>query len=105
MTARFILLVALGLTLAGCTQYGAWNSPGMWQPTGSNEHNLQAMVADPEDLASGRSSSTAPGDQAAHAVANLESGKSSSLGSSGASYGSSSGSGGAGGSSSAGGIP
>lgn len=79
MTGRIILLVGLGLSLAGCTQYGAWNSPGMWQPTGSNEANLRAMVADPQDLVSGRGRNTAPGDEAAQSVSNLESGKTPSL--------------------------
>ena len=104
MKCRIALLAiaALSLPLAGCTQYGAWNSQGMWQPTGSNAANLRAMVADPQDLVAGRGSTTAPGDEAARAVTNFETGKSPSLastsgyGSSGGTSGMSSGSSGMG---------
>lgn len=76
MTQRSVL-IALAATalLGGCTQYGAWNSAGMWQPTGSNSANLRAMVADPNDLSTGRGSHGSPGDEAARAVTNLETGK------------------------------
>lgn len=95
MRCRIALLaiVTIGLPLGGCTQYGAWNSPGMWQPTGSNSANLRAMVADPQDLVAGQGSSTAPGNEAARAVTAFETGKSPSLAST-SSYGSSSGTGG-----------
>jgi len=32
----------------------SWNDPGTWQATGANETNLQAMIANPNDLYGGQ---------------------------------------------------
>lgn len=40
------------LGLAGCID-DPFERPGTWQPSGVNERNLRAMIADPEDLERG----------------------------------------------------
>ncbi len=39
------------LAIAGCTD--PFERPGTWQPTGANDRNLRAMIADPDDLERG----------------------------------------------------
>lgn len=82
-----LAIAVITLPLASCTQYGAWNSQGMWQPIGSNSANLRAMIANPQDIVSGRGSVTAPGGEAARAVTNFETGRTPSLASTSVGYG------------------
>lgn len=42
--------------------------PGMWRPSGVNETNIQAMLANPADYHRGHGDGTADGNQAAKAV-------------------------------------
>ena len=60
---------ALLLALTGCTE--RWFDPGSWRPSGANERNLQAMVANPNDLQGGVGASTDRGNGAARAVTRL----------------------------------
>lgn len=47
---------ALLLGLAGCgwAARDSWDDPGSWHESGANDMNLQAMVANPNDLISGQ---------------------------------------------------
>lgn len=47
--------VLVFVVLAGCTTVDPYRRPYAWHPVGANQANLAAMVADPRDLASGRS--------------------------------------------------
>ena len=49
------MCVAL-LSLAGCNvaTRDPWEDPGSWRATGANQANLQAMIANPDDLYGGR---------------------------------------------------
>ena len=49
-------LVATGLlaTLSGCGNRDPYRRDDVWYPTGANAANLAAMVANPNDLVSGR---------------------------------------------------
>ena len=63
---RILTSCAVGvglLTLAGCgiASRESWDDPGMWRPTGANEVNLQAMIANPDDLYEGRGDRTGSG--------------------------------------------
>ena len=49
------------LFINGCSDQYTIDRPGSWQPTGSNDYNLRAMVANPSDLVRGQS---AEGDRA-----------------------------------------
>jgi type IV pilus biogenesis protein CpaD/CtpE len=81
MTARARLTVAIGAIvgspgiLAGCAATDPLLNPSLWHPTGLNEANIAAEVADPADLANGRSAASgAHGELAAAAVLRLRSG-------------------------------
>ena len=51
---RILTLIPALLLLTACEGGGAGlDRAGMWQPTGANEHNLRAMVADPDHLNEG----------------------------------------------------
>ncbi len=54
LTSCAIALVLL--SLAGCdvATRDSWEDAGTWRPTGANQTNLQAMVANPDDLNIGR---------------------------------------------------
>ncbi len=51
-----VLLGVLLVGLAGCdiAARDSWDDPGSWRSTGANDANLQAMVANPNDLIAGR---------------------------------------------------
>jgi type IV pilus biogenesis protein CpaD/CtpE len=52
-----LLLAALLLAavpLAGCSQTDPYERAGIWKPSGVNEANIAAMVANPADLSRGR---------------------------------------------------
>ena len=56
---RIMTFCAMGmglLAVSGCglATRDTWNDPGTWKPTGANEANLQAMIANPDDLYEGR---------------------------------------------------
>jgi hypothetical protein len=65
------LIVLLGLAASACSNDTEIDRPGTWQPTGANEHNLRAMVADPRDLEAGAGSATERGSGATRAVTRL----------------------------------
>ena len=80
MSPRFCVLASIvalsGLSVSGCDYLGdPYARPGTWTPTGVNTANLQAMVAVPADLQSGRGDDTALGQTAAAAVQRLREGK------------------------------
>lgn len=62
---------ALLLAVAACSPEYEIDRPGTWKPTGANDYNLQAMIANPLDLRSGISAPTDRGDGAARAVTRL----------------------------------
>ena len=49
-----LLFLAVGLALAGCSKYDPYERAGIWKPSGVNDANIAAMVADPADLTRGR---------------------------------------------------
>lgn len=49
-----ITLIGGTLALAGCQELDPYTREGTWQPTGANQGNLAAMVANPQDLIHGR---------------------------------------------------
>lgn len=63
--------VAIVLMAAGCGPQYEIDRPGTWRPTGANEYNLRAMVADRRDLTAGASTTTDRGGGAARAVTRL----------------------------------
>jgi hypothetical protein len=65
------------LLLAGCTYdlTDPYQRPGTYRPTGDNDANLRAMVANPADLVEGTGSGAAVGGEAAPPVARLLAGK------------------------------
>lgn len=65
---RWLPLVAV---LVGC----AHDRPGTWQPTGANNTNLQAMIADPAHLDRGVGASTDRGAAGADATTRLLEGR------------------------------
>jgi len=69
--SRLLPLLLLPWALACCTQTDPYVRPGEWHALGANSANLRAMVADQNDLYSGRGAAYSPGDQAAAAVLRL----------------------------------
>ncbi len=56
MSTRWgLMLVGAGL-LAGCGDLDPYRKPYAWHPTGANQANIAAMVANPQDLIRGRGS-------------------------------------------------
>jgi type IV pilus biogenesis protein CpaD/CtpE len=67
--------IALVGMLAGCAASDPLLNPNLWQPSGVNEANIAAQVADPADLTHGRqSASGTDGELAAAAVLRLRTG-------------------------------
>jgi uncharacterized membrane protein YgcG len=97
------------LGLAGCQDLDPYTRSGTWQPTGANQGNLAAMVANPYDLIHGRGSPTTDGKEPTLAINRISTDTPKPLldpgggSSSGGSGGGGSGSSGSGGSSGAGG--
>jgi hypothetical protein len=68
----------IGLVLlAGCNYdpFDPYQRPGTWNPDGSNNANLRAMVANPHDLIEGTGTSVSSGAEAAPPVTRLLTGK------------------------------
>ena len=65
----------LAVCLAGCSAEDPLTRPGLWHPTGANDANLAAMIADADDLVTGVPNRTADGQVAAAAVARYRAGK------------------------------
>lgn len=66
------------LTIGGCSPDYPFDKPGTWsigQASSANDANLRAMVANPDDLASGRGESTSLGAEAGPPVGLLFSGQ------------------------------
>ena len=63
------------LTLAGCAAQDPLTRPGLWHPVGANDANLQAMVADTDDLVTGVANRRADGQVAAAAVVRYRAGR------------------------------
>ncbi len=81
MTARPRLTVAIGAIvglpgiLAGCAATDPLLNPHLWHPSGVNEANIAAEVADPADLTHGRAAASGvDGELAAAAVLRLRTG-------------------------------
>lgn len=70
VSARIVAL-GVGLLVAGCGPQYEINRPGTWRPTGANDYNLRAMIADPRDLAMGEAAATDRGNGATRAVIRL----------------------------------
>lgn len=68
--ATWAVLLASCLGAGGC-QYDPWQREGTWTPTGVNEANLAAMVANPADLYGRPSPPFSRGSAAAPAVNRL----------------------------------
>jgi hypothetical protein len=71
---RFCVLLLL---LAGCAPGGPWGGddfarPGTWAPSGVNDANLRAMLANPADAIQGRAASTERAAPATLAIRRLE---------------------------------
>lgn len=64
---RDLLFCALAF-LAGCSSLEPYRRPYAWHPAGANQANLAAMVADPHDLARGRSDQETDGQAAVLAI-------------------------------------
>ena len=70
---RAAMLLLLGL--AGCDQTDPYLRDGVWRPTGVNDDNLRAMVAEPSDLLTASPAAPANGTLAAAAVRRLLQGR------------------------------
>ena len=54
-------VLLLSLTACNIASRDPWDDPGTWKATGVNDANLQAMVANPNDLVAGQGERTANG--------------------------------------------
>ncbi len=69
---RWMLIASVcAIALSACSDRPEIDRPGTWHPTGANEQNLRAMVANPRDLYAGERATTSRGDSAARAVTRL----------------------------------
>jgi hypothetical protein len=66
--------LALGVAVCGCARTEPYQRVGVWHPVGANAANLEAMVANPQDLRKGRGTGMAPGDLAGAAAIRLRTG-------------------------------
>ncbi len=69
------LLLTTALATTSCAISDPYAGPGSWRPNGSNDKNLRAMVADPQDLVTGVVDHRADGQVVAAAVARYRAGK------------------------------
>ncbi len=73
MSCRLLLTLLL---LAGCAPGGPWGNdftrPGTWAPSGVNDANLRAMLANPADATRGQAASTERAAPATLAIRRLE---------------------------------
>ena len=66
-----LLMPVLLLAAGGCTNQDPVDKRGTWQPTGVNDRNLRAMVANPRDLDWGEAATTERGNAGSLAVTRL----------------------------------
>jgi hypothetical protein len=74
---RVSLLIGV-LLIAGCADsalFDPYKREGTWVPTGANDANLRAMVANPHDLVEGTGEHASSGAEAAPPVARVLAGK------------------------------
>ena len=69
------LVVALLISGCGYDPDDPYARPGTWNPTGDNDANLRAMVANPHDLIGGTGPGTSAGAEAAPPVKRVFTGK------------------------------
>ena len=68
---RILAAAVAGLAAASCSPEHEIDRPGTWKPTGANDANLRAMVADQRDLEAGVPARTSRGDLGSRAVTRL----------------------------------
>jgi type IV pilus biogenesis protein CpaD/CtpE len=71
MRGRRLVLAGLLCACAGCAATDPLTDPLAWRPSGANEANLQAELADPADAFRGRQAAGGDGQSAAEAVRRL----------------------------------
>jgi hypothetical protein len=69
-----MLLGGLLVAASACTD-DPFDRPGTWRPTGANDTNLRAMVADPADLGRGIGARTERGQAGSAPITALEAGE------------------------------
>lgn len=69
--AGLALVAALAAPVAGCAGTDPYERAGIWKPSGVNDANIAAQVANPADLARGRGDSTGTVRTATRAVDRL----------------------------------
>lgn len=79
MKASFLFLGGIML-LSACAQIDPYTRAGVWRPNGSNDTNLRAMIADPDDLVVGAADGLADAQVVGAAVARYRSGRVKDLG-------------------------
>ncbi len=67
--------ISVLLGLAGCADTDPYSREGIWRPSGTNEANLRAMVANPADLARGVGDGMGDSHQAEAAIERLRADK------------------------------
>ena len=65
-----LLVIVTAFSAAGCSDPEI-DRPGTWKPTGINDQNLRAMLANPQDSYNGTGALTSRGDSGSRAVARL----------------------------------
>ncbi len=70
-----VMNACLAVCLVACSAEDPLTRAGVWHPTGANDTNLAAMVADPDDLVTGVPNRMADGQVAAAAVTRYRAGK------------------------------
>ena len=70
-TIRLMLAACLTTLVSGCDALEPFERPHTWHPTGANQANLAAMVADPIDLTRGQGTGGSVGIKAAAAIDRL----------------------------------
>jgi hypothetical protein len=69
--ARNLAACVLSLWAAGCSPEDPIDRLGTWRPTGANDWDLRAMIANPGDLVRGEAAASDRGDAGAKAVTRL----------------------------------
>lgn len=69
---RLAPLLVAAVLLGGCADVSdPYRAEGRWRPSGVNEANLRAMLAEPRDVVRGRGTTEADGQRAAAPVERL----------------------------------
>lgn len=79
MTRSLLLVASVGCVLAGCQRADPFRDPYLYQPSGANQGNLGAMVANPHDLVWGKAEAGSDAGEAETAIQQLRAGKRPSL--------------------------